>query len=68
MWVPCGTGVVLIQRLPDGRLPKLHLDCPSEDAGWIVTYDGALPHAGSISGASPGSKILMQVIGAATGS
>ena len=60
MWVPCGTGVVLIQRLPDGRLPKLHLDCPSEDAGWMVTYDGALPR-----GASPGSKILMQVISAA---
>ncbi len=63
MQVLSGSGTVLLQHLPghDGAV-TLHMDCP-ENGGWMVTYDGAYPHIGSISGATPGSKILMQVIG-----
>ena len=39
--------------------------CPSRDRGWIVTYDGNGPHIATTSNASPGTKVLVQVIGAA---
>ena len=58
-----GSGVVLHQKTPDGGAMTLHMDCPSPDFGWCLTYDGAIPHIGSLSAASPGSKILMQIIG-----
>jgi hypothetical protein len=58
-----GGGVRIIQRRPDHRVSTLHLACPSEDRGWIVTYDGGSSHIGSLSAARPGSKFLMQVIG-----
>ena len=32
--------------------------------GWLSTYDGARPHIGQLSQAIPGSKLLVQVIGA----
>lgn len=65
MQILSGRGVVLLQRLPSWDVLTLHLDCPGEGAGWIVTYDGDNPHIGSISGAEPGTKVLMQVIGPA---
>lgn len=64
MQVLSGTGVRLIQILPDYGSVTLHVDCPSPDTAWTITYGGAFPHVGSISGCSPGSKIHMQVIGA----
>ena len=63
MQVLSGGGVTLLQHPPGGGLLKLELDCPNQAQGWIVTYDGAYPHIGSISRCAPGSKILMQIIG-----
>lgn len=53
----------VIQHLPDKGMITLKIDCVEEDFGWIITYDGAYPHIGSISGGQPGTKILVQVIG-----
>lgn len=57
-----GSGVVLHQNIPDQGVFRLEIDCPVGQ-GWTLTYDGDLPHIGSISGASPGAKILMQIFG-----
>jgi hypothetical protein len=58
-----GGGVRIVQDRPGLGTAILHLSCPSADFGWIVTYDGGAPHIGSLSGTSPGTKFLMQVIG-----
>ena len=63
MFVLVGSGVRLLQHLPDAGLVTLHIDCPGKDHGWYVTYNGSYPHIGSISGCAPGTKVLMQVIG-----
>jgi len=60
-----GGGVVIRSRRPAGGALTLRLDCPSEDAGWLVTYDGGRPHMGSLSGAQPGTKVVVQAIGPA---
>lgn len=60
--VLCGRNIVLHQKVPDYGVLRFEIDCPSGQ-GWTLTYDGDLPHIGSISGASPGTKILMQVFG-----
>ena len=58
-----GRGVVIRQRLPTGVVLTLHLDCPGDSVGWLVTYDGGNPHIGSLSAAAPGTKALVQAIG-----
>lgn len=58
-----GGGVRILQRRPGLGLATLHLVCPSPSLGWTVTYDGGSSHIGSLSGASPGTKFLMQVLG-----
>jgi hypothetical protein len=58
-----GSGIIIKQRLPTGLILTLYLECPAEDAGWLVTYNGSNPHIGSLSGAAPGTKVLVQVIG-----
>ncbi len=58
-----GGGIRVLQRRPGLGMANLHLACTSPDHGWIVTYDGGLSHIGSLSGAVPGTKFLMQVIG-----
>jgi hypothetical protein len=63
MQVLSGVGIRFNQHLPRGGDLVLELGCPDPASGWILTYDGAIPHVGSISGCSAGSKILMQVIG-----
>ena len=63
MHILAGRGVTFLQRQPSGAELTLQLDCPDEDSGWIITYSGAYPHIGSISGATSGAKILMQIIG-----
>ncbi len=65
MQILSGGGVRLLQHLPDEGLVTLYLDCVADKSGWIVTYDGAYPHIGSISGGQPGTKVLVQVIGPA---
>lgn len=59
-----GKGFEFHRLMPDGTVLTLHLDCPAQDRGWVVTYDGVRPHIATISGASPGTKVLVQVIGA----
>jgi len=58
-----GGPIRLVQRLADGSLATLLLRVV-EDSGWLVSY-GGLPHIGSLSGAAPGSKVLVQAIGPA---
>ena len=60
-----GSGVVIRVHALDGGTLALRLDCPSEDTGWLVTYDGGRPHMGSLSGARPGTKVMVQAIGPA---
>lgn len=57
-----GSGYVISQRLSDGKILRLHLDC-ADGFGWTLTYSGGLPHIGSVSKASVGTKILVQMIG-----
>jgi hypothetical protein len=59
-----GGGIEHQRLLPDGRVLTLRLDCPSPHAGWILTYDGSRPHITSLTRAIPGTKLLVQVIGA----
>ncbi len=58
-----GAGVVIRLRAPSGSVLTLHLDCPAEGSGWLLTYDGGKPHIGSLGSATPGTKVLAQVIG-----
>jgi hypothetical protein len=60
-----GGSLVVQHRMPDGAVVTLYLDCPGNDKGWLVTYDGGKPHIGSLSKAKPGTKVLVQVIGPA---
>lgn len=59
-----GKGFEAHQLMPDQTILSLRLDCPSPDRGWILTYDGKKPHLATLSGATPGTKVLVQVIGA----
>jgi hypothetical protein len=63
MIILSGGGISLLQHPSGGGLLALDLDCPEIETGWIVTYDGAYPHIGSISQARAGTKLVMQVIG-----
>jgi hypothetical protein len=58
-----GRGVVVRRRGPDGNAHTLRLDCPNDRTGWMVSYNGGEPHIGSLSGAAPGTKVVVQVIG-----
>ena len=58
-----GSGVRIVQSLPQVGEITLFLDCPSPDRGWVVSYPGFHPHIASFTGASEGSKVLMQIIG-----
>jgi hypothetical protein len=60
----CGGGFEVVQRLPDGTEFCVTLDCVDANSGWLGTYSGADPHQGRVSSAAPGSKILVQAIGA----
>jgi len=62
-----GGGFRAMLPMPTGGFVTLTLDCPDAElgAGWLLTYDGARPHIGSLSRARPGTKMLVQVIGPA---
>jgi hypothetical protein len=60
-----GGSLRVLQQLPDQGVVTLNIDCIGGETGWIVTYDGTIPHMGSISRGQPGMKILVQVIGPA---
>ena len=57
-----GAGVRVVQNLPGVGAVTLYLDC-LDDQGWIVTYSGKYPHIGSLTGATPGTKLLVQILG-----
>ncbi len=58
-----GDGVVVRSEQPDGRVYRLELDCPSASACWLFCYDAGNSHVGSLSGATPGTKLVVQAIG-----
>lgn len=58
-----GGGVRFVHTTPDAGTVTVLLDCPSTDQGWTMSYSGAQPHVASFTGASEGTKILMQIIG-----
>ena len=71
-----GTGVDEILQLLSGGKIRVLLQIKHEglvtfslaadnSTGWIVTYDGGHPHIGSLTGGTPGTKLLAQVIGPA---
>lgn len=59
-----GGGFTVFERLPEQGVVTLHVST-TERNGWIVSYDGGLPHIGSVSGSALGTKVLVQVIGPA---
>ncbi|MEM9658493.1 MAG: hypothetical protein AAF961_09040 [Planctomycetota bacterium] len=61
----CGSGFAVHQLLPSGETVKLHLACPSPEAGWLLSVDCAVPFIGSFSGAALGTKAVTQVFGPA---
>lgn len=58
-----GSGFVIRQRLDDGEILTIRLDCRDLEQGWLGTYSGVRPHIGSVSSATVGSKFLVQVFG-----
>ena len=58
-----GGTFVMHQMLPNEEVLKVYLDCPDENTGWLMTYDGKNPHVGSFTSAEHGTKALVQVIG-----
>jgi hypothetical protein len=61
--VVSGHGVIVRVRTSDGNSQSLHLACPNDRTGWLVSYDGGQPHIGSLSSAEPGTKVVVQAIG-----
>ena len=60
-----GQGGVVRVRQTDGTIYNLRLDCPSDSACWMFSYDGGQSHIGSLSSASPGTKLVVQAFGPA---
>ena len=60
-----GGGVVVRNRRPDGRIYNLRLDCLSADDCWMFSYDAGEDHVGSLSSATPGTKLVVQAFGPA---
>lgn len=58
-----GGPFIMYQKMPGGDVLKTCVDCPDEDTGWLITYDGKVPHIGSLTKAETGTKALVQVIG-----
>jgi len=58
-----GAGVTIVLQLENTIRLTLGLDCPNSESGWMITYNGGRPHIGSVSSATPGTKLVTQVIG-----
>ncbi len=58
-----GEGVIVRTRRPDGTVYNLRLDCLSDDACWMFSYDAGQDHIGSLSSATPGTKLVVQAFG-----
>jgi len=60
-----GGPFIMYQMTPDKEVLKICVDCPDHNSGWLITYDGNVPHIGSLTSARIGTKALVQVIGPA---
>ena len=60
-----GGGVRIVLSRPDLGEIALFLDLPDPARGWLVSYEGAHGHIGSLSDARPGTKLVVQIIGPA---
>ena len=58
-----GEGVVVRVRQPDGTIHNLRLECLNERACWMFSYDAGQSHIGSLSSATPGTKLVVQAFG-----
>ena len=58
-----GDGVVVRSEQPDGAVYRLELDCGGASDCWLFCYDAGRSHVGSLSGATPGTKLVVQAIG-----
>lgn len=58
-----GEGVVVRVRQPDGTVHNLRLDCPNDSVCWMFSYDAGQSHIGSLSSATPGTKLVVQAFG-----
>lgn len=58
-----GEGVIVRTRLSNGTIYNLRLDCLSDDACWVFSYDAGRDHVGSLSSATPGTKLVVQAFG-----
>jgi len=58
-----GEGVIVRSRQSDGSIFNLRLDCLSDDACWMFSYDAGRDHIGSLSSATPGTKLVVQAFG-----
>ncbi len=58
-----GGGFRVFQRGDAGEEALLSLSCPAPDRGWLFSYSGGRPHIGSMTEASSGSKLVVQVFG-----
>ncbi|MGI9259263.1 MAG: hypothetical protein ACR2QQ_10535 [Gammaproteobacteria bacterium] len=58
-----GEGVVVRVRQPNGTVHNLRLDCPNDSACWMFSYDAGQSHVGSLSSATPGTKLVVQAFG-----
>ena len=63
MQVVSWQGVIVRVRNQDGMVHSLTLDTQGNRLGWMVSYNGCEVHIGSLSSATPGTKVVMQVIG-----
>ncbi|MDH3420296.1 MAG: hypothetical protein OEM78_12565 [Gammaproteobacteria bacterium] len=58
-----GEGVIVRVRQPDGTIYNLRVDCSSDEACWMFSYDAGQHHIGSLSSATPGTKLVVQAFG-----
>jgi len=63
MQVVSEKGVIVRVRNQDGMVHSLMLDTLGSRLGWMVSYNGGGAHIGSLSSATPGTEVVMQVIG-----
>ena len=58
-----GEGVVVRVQQSSGMTHNLRLDCPASDVCWMISYDAGQSHVGSLSSATPGTKLVVQAFG-----
>ena len=58
-----GEGVIVRVQQPDGTVHNLRLDCLDENTCWMFSYDAGQSHIGSLSSATPGTKLVVQAFG-----